>query len=103
MNNDVIFNKYLVLIQDTFDTYYSKYIANYPACTMDTANEFMDKFYDRYRKEVVGIALDCMREAGLTSETSFKILNQNAWSIGKLFPEIMILSSEITLVSNSRR
>ena len=102
MNNDVIFNKYLLLIQHACDKYYNKYISNYSACTIDTANEFMDRSYEHYRKDVAGIALDCMRESGLTSETSIKIINQHAWSIGKLFPEIIKLSSEIILVSNSR-
>src|SRR5258705_7759521 len=80
--NDVIFKKYQALIQETCYTYCNKYLAYYSECTIDTANDFMNTYYDGYRKEVTEIALDCMREAGLTSETSFKILNQNAWSIG---------------------
>jgi hypothetical protein len=71
-------------------------MANYVECTIDTANEFMDKFYEFYRKEIIKIARYYMQEAGLTSDISFKILSQNAYSIGKLYTEIMILSSEFT-------
>jgi hypothetical protein len=95
MSNEIIYTKYEVLIQNACDKYVQLYKQQYPQeRTMDTAKEFMDKYYENYRKDVAGIGVDCMHEAGMTNETSVKIINQNAWSIGKLFSEIMKLSSD---------
>ena len=50
MNNDMIFTKYEVLIQNACEKYVNMYKKNYPEeRTIDTAKEYMDKYYDSYK------------------------------------------------------
>src|ERR1035437_7660696 len=96
MQNEVLYTKYEVAIQHICDKYVNEYKNNFPdERTMDTAKQFMDNHYDKYRKEVAQTAVDIMHEAGIASEVSAKILNQNSLTIGKLFSEIMKLSSDL--------
>ena len=89
--SDELFAKYDGLIQVALEKYFQAYKAKYPeARNFDTAKEFMDQNYDSYRREVAAIGTAIMHEAGLGDNAiTRKIIEQNKYSIGALFGEIM--------------
>lgn len=83
--------KYEVLVKDSLDKYVRAYKLKYPdSRNIDTAKEFMEENYDSYRREVAGIGIDIIHEAGLgNNEVARQIIDKNRFSIGALFGEIM--------------
>ena len=88
-----LYSEYEIKIELICSRYVGMYKNEFPEeRTFDTAKEFMDREYEKYRKEVARVGIDIMHASGLNSDLSKKIINQNAWSIGKLFTDVMNLS-----------
>jgi hypothetical protein len=92
-NNDELFKQYESAVKQILKLHIQKYFEEYQeARTLETATEYMNKHYERYRKHIIELYLNFKNESNPSKEIHFNLIQYTKDFIGLLFSEIMFES-----------